>query len=93
MLVIAIATSPPFLRHANARYETRDVLLRRLRFDRVTRHDVRPPDQTPVFLDSPAQCDLFTDIRARWCREGEFGGVGLDAHDFGACGCGSNVDH
>jgi len=68
-------------------------LLRDLRLDRVAGHNVRPSDQSPVFLDPPAQCDLLADRGAGRCRQSEFGCVGFDAHDLCARSCGPAVDH
>lgn len=53
-----------------------------LGFDCVSGDNIRPADQSPMLLDTSTESDLFTDSRAGRICEGQFCGIGLDAHNL-----------
>lgn len=53
-----------------------------LGFDCVSGDNIRPADQSPMLLNTSTESDLFTDSRAGRICEGQFCGIGLDAHNL-----------
>jgi hypothetical protein len=58
-----------------------------LRVNRIPRNDIRPANQSPMLLNSPAKRNLLSNFRTRRTRQVQLCRIGLHAHDFRSRSC------
>lgn len=58
-----------------------------LRVNRVPCNDIRPANQPPMLLNSPAKRNLLSNFRTRRTRQAQLRRIGLHAHDFRSRSC------